>query len=159
MVLYVVLQVVFIGVINWHSAGLTPGNWAGLQSSTWASAPFVDATRAAGVGWLVSYAWILLIDAGVSPAGTGWVYMGATTRNVYGVAVHGFIPRVFQRANSFGIPWASALLAAVVGILFMYPAPSWYELVGIITGMTALTYIGGGIALPLLRKHAPDLHR
>jgi amino acid transporter len=95
----------------------------------------------------------------VSPAGTGWVYIGATTRNVYGISVHGFLPKVFQRANSYGIPWVSALVASIIGVLVMYPAPSWYELVGIITGMTALTYIGGGIAVPLLRKHAPDLHR
>jgi amino acid transporter len=159
MVMYVLLQVAFIGVINWKAAGIVPGHWAGLLTSSWASAPFVDATRAAGVGWLATYAWILLVDAGVSPSGTGWVYMGATTRNVYGVAVNGFIPRLFQKSNRFGIPWASALVAAVVGMLFIFPAPSWYELVGIITGMTALTYIGGGIAVPLLRKHAPDLHR
>jgi amino acid transporter len=159
MVVYVLLQITFIGVINWKAAGIAPGNWGGLLSTPWATAPFLDAFRAAGVGWLATYAWVLLVDAGISPAGTGWVYMGATTRNVYGVAVHGFIPKVFQRSNSWGIPWASALVAAVVGILFMYPAPSWYELVGIITGMTALTYIGGGIAVPLLRKHAPNLRR
>jgi amino acid transporter len=156
---YVLLQVVFIGVINWKNAGIAPGDWHGLLSSSWASAPFVDAFRAAGVGWLATYAWVLLVDAGISPSGTGWVYMGAATRNVYGVAVHGFIPRVFQRSNRWGIPWAAALVAGVVGTLVMYPAPSWYELVGIITGMTALTYIGGGIAVPLLRKHAPGLRR
>ena len=159
MVVYVLLQVVFIGVINWKAAGIAPGDWPGLLSSSWASAPFVDATRAAGVGWLATYAWVLLVDAGVSPSGTGWVYMGAATRNVYGVSVHGFIPRAFQRPNRWGIPWASALVSAAIGMLFIYPAPSWYELVGIITGMTALTYIGGGIAVPLLRKHAPGLHR
>jgi amino acid transporter len=156
MVIYVALQIGFIGVINWHAAGLKIGDWTGLTGSSWAGSPFADAASAAGVAWLGT---LLLIDSVVSPTGTGWVYMGATTRNVYGTSVHGFIPRVFQKMNSFGIPWVSAILAGIVGILFMYPAPSWYDMVSLITGMTALTYIMGGVMLPILRKHAPDMHR
>lgn len=156
MVIYVALQIGFIGVINWHVAGLKIGDWGGLTASSWAGSPFADAASAAGVAWLGT---LLLIDSVVSPTGTGWVYMGATTRNVYGTSVHGFIPRAFQKMNSFGIPWVSAILAGVVGIFFMYPAPSWYDMVSLITGMTALTYIMGGVMLPILRKHAPDLHR
>ena len=159
MLIYTALQVAFIGAVNWHVAGVNVGNWAGLENSSWAGSPLYSAMSTAGVGWLATFAWFLLIDAGVSPSGTGWVYMGATTRNVYGVSVHGFIPRLFQRMNNYGIPWVSAVLAAVVGTLFMYPAPSWSSMVSFITGLTALTYIMGGVMLPILRKHAPSLHR
>ncbi|MGH3286702.1 MAG: APC family permease, partial [Streptosporangiaceae bacterium] len=156
MVIYVALQIGFIGVINWHAAGLHVGDWTGLIGSSWASSPFVSALQAASIGWMAT---VLLIDSAVSPSATGWVYMGAGARNVYGVAVHGFIPKIFQRMNSFGIPWVSAIVTAVVGIILMYPAPSWNTMVGLITSMTALTYIVGGVALPILRKHAPNLPR
>lgn len=156
MVIYVSLQIGFIGVINWHAAGLHVGDWTGLIGSSWATSPFVSALQAASIGWMAT---VLLIDSAVSPSATGWVYMGAGTRNVYGTSLHGFTPTLLQRMNSWGIPWVSALIAGVVGIFFLYPAPSWYDMVGLITGMTALTYIVGGVMLPILRKHAPDMHR
>ncbi|MGH3159729.1 MAG: APC family permease [Streptosporangiaceae bacterium] len=159
MVIYCGLEVAFVGAVNWHVAGLNPGDWTGLATSSWSGSPLYDALTAAGIGWLGTYAWFLLVDAGVSPSATGWVYLGATTRNVYGVSVHGFTPRLFQRMNRFGIPWISAIIAAIVGLLFMYPAPSWSDMVSLITGMTALTYIMGGVMLPILRKHAPNLPR
>lgn len=159
MALYVLLQIGFIGLINWHSTGLKAGDWAGLTGSGWAGSPFVSGLQAAGIGWLASYANVLLVDSFISPSGTGWVYMGATTRNTYGTALHGFIPGIFRKLNSFGIPWMAAILALVVGCLFLYPAPSWYDMVNLITGMTALTYIMGGAMLPVLRKHAAGMHR
>jgi amino acid transporter len=157
--IYILVQIVFIGAVRWGNAGVHPGDWSGLAASAWSASPLVDATRAAGVGWLASYAWVLIADSWISPSGTGWVYMGATTRNTYGISVHGFLPKLLQRPNRFGIPWVSAIVAGVVGLVFMIPAPSWYKMVGIITAATALTYVLGGVAVPVLRKHAPDLPR
>ncbi|MGH3278186.1 MAG: APC family permease [Trebonia sp.] len=160
MVIYVLLEIAFVSVVNWTNAGVSIGNWAGLAGSkTWGNSPLYTALSTAGVGWLATYAWFLLVDAGVSPSGTGWVYMGAGARNVYGVSVHGFIPKAFQRANPWGIPWLSAIVAGVVGIIFLFPAPSWTKVVSLITGMTALTYVVGGVMLPILRKHAAHMPR
>ena len=159
LVIYVALEIGFVGAVNWHVAGLNVGNWAGLSGSSWGGSPLYSALATAGIGWLGTYAWFLLVDAGISPSGTGLVYMGAGTRNIYGVSVHGFVPKVLQRMNSWGIPWVAAIVATVVGIFLMYPAPSWNSMVGLITGMTALTYIMGGVMLPILRRHAPNMHR
>jgi amino acid transporter len=157
--IYIMLQVGIVGALNWHAASVAVGHWAGLASSPWANGPLVDALRAAGVGWLASYAWILLVDAGISPSGTGWVYTGITTRLAYGLSVSRYLPRPLQRINRFGIPWISLILTVIVGLLFMYPAPSWYSMVGIITSATALTFIMGGLSLPVFRRYAPDLPR
>jgi amino acid transporter len=159
MVIYVALQIGFIGVVNWHAAGVHTGDWAGLAASPWASSPLVSALKAAGVGWLATYAWVLLVDAGISPSGTGWVYLGTSTRTNYGLSVNRLLPKALQRPNKWGIPWVSAVVAAVIGCVFVIPAPSWYTLVGFITSTTALTYITGGVGLPVLRKYAPDLPR
>ena len=158
-VLYVALQIAFIGALNWGSAGVHPGDWAGLASSSWSNAPLYDALKAAGVGWLASYATILLIDGGISPSGTGWIYLGTATRTNYGLSVHGMAPKALQKPNKWHVPWVSTVVALVVGCLFLVPEPSWYKLVGFITSTTALTYIMGGVGLPVFRKYAGELHR
>jgi amino acid transporter len=159
MVIYVAIQIAFTGVVNWHSAGVHSGDWAALVSSPWAAAPLVDALKAAGIGWLASFATVLVVDAGISPSATGWVYLGTSARTNYGLSVHGNLPKAFQRPNKWRIPWLSLVIAGVIGCLFFVPAPSWYKLVGFISSATALTYIMGGAGTVILRRHAPGLHR
>ncbi|MFC0082262.1 APC family permease [Aciditerrimonas ferrireducens] len=159
MIIYALLQVGFIGALVWHKAGVHPGNWAGLASSSWASTPLYSALEAAGIGALATFASLLLYDAGISPSGTGWIYLGTATRTTYGLGVGRFGPKALTRHNRFGVPWLSLLIALVIGCVFFVPAPSWYKLVGFITSTTVLTYIMGGVGLPVLRRYAPNLHR
>ncbi|MEM1609837.1 MAG: APC family permease, partial [Thermoplasmata archaeon] len=53
LILYIVLQIAFIGAIDWTFAGVTPGNWGALSSSTLLSGPFAEEASAVGLGWLV----------------------------------------------------------------------------------------------------------
>jgi amino acid transporter len=159
MVIYVVIQIGFTGSVNWGNAHLHPGDWAGLAGSAWASAPLVSAFKAAGIGWLGTWATILIVDAGISPSATGWVYLGTSGRTNYGLSVNGSLPKAFQRPNRWHIPWLSMVVAAVIGCIFFIPAPSWYKLVGFISSATALTYIMGGVGTMVLRRYAPQLHR
>ncbi|MGH7642146.1 MAG: APC family permease [Candidatus Dormibacteria bacterium] len=159
--LYVLLQVAFIGAIKWGAFGIHAGDWAALKhGSAAADAPFYIALKSAGPALLGYFATILLIDAFVSPGGTGVVYMGTSARTVYGLSIVGYLPRLFQSIlERFRIPWIALIASFVVGCLFFLPLPSWYELVGIITGTTVLTYIMGGIGVHVLRRTAPDLAR
>jgi len=159
MLIYVGLQIAFIGGLRWGAAHTHPGSWGALATSPWSNAPLYDALKAAGVGWLASYATVLLIDGGISPSGTGWIYLGTATRTNYGLSVHGMAPRPLQAMSRFGVPWVSTIVALVIGCVFLVPEPSWYKLVGFITSTTALTYIMGGMGLPVFRRYAPQLHR
>jgi amino acid transporter len=114
MVIYVAIQIAFTGVVNWHSAGVHSGDWAALVSSPWAAAPLVDALKAAGIGWLASFATVLVVDAGISPSATGWVYLGTSARTNYGLSVHGNLPKAFQRPNKWRIPWLSLVIAGEI---------------------------------------------
>lgn len=158
-VIYVCLQIGFIGAINWHIAGVNVGNWGGLGTSHWAQAPLWSALKAGGIGWIASYAFVLLIDSGISPSGTGWIYSGATTRIGYGMSVVGLAPKALQKHNKWGIPWIPSVIGLILGCLFVVPAPSWYKIIGLVTSLTALTYIMGGAGLPVFRKYAPNLYR
>jgi amino acid transporter len=158
-VIYVLLQLAFTGALNFSNAGIASGAWAKLEGSGWASGPLYSAMNATGIGLLGAFATVLLIDAAISPSGTGWIYMGTSARTVYGLSVTRYLPKVFQRMSRFGIPAPALIAGAVVGAFFFVPLPSWYSLVGFITSATVLTYIMGGIGLPVMRRAAPSLPR
>ncbi len=161
MAIYILLQSAFTGSIIWHAFGIQPGAWASLKSgSAAADAPFYIAMKAAGNGFLGAFATVLLIDAFVSPSGTGYIYLGTSVRTVYGLSMTGYLPRPFRWIEPrVRIPWIALIASFVVACLFFLPLPSWYELVGIITSATVLTYIMGGIGLPVLRRTAAALPR
>ncbi len=158
-VIYTLLQVAFIGAINWADMGLGAGQWDKLSSGGWADGPLFHALDSANIAALAALGTFLLVDAAVSPLATGWVYLGTGTRTGYGLGVHRNIPAAFQRNNRFGIPWLALVVSAVVGCVFFVPAPSWYQLVGFISAAAVLTYIMGGAGLPVMRRTAPDLPR
>lgn len=159
-VLYTLLQVGFTGAFSWSSTGLHAGNWAALASSKIASAPIASTLRASGSAGLVAFTVLLYIDAFVSPAGTGLVYIGTATRTIYGMAMDGYFPDIFRRINPrWGTPVGSLIAATVLGWLFLAPLPSWYQLVGLISSGTVLTYIMGGVGLQVMRRTAPQMHR
>jgi amino acid transporter len=160
MAIYVGLQIGFIGAVKWGVWGVHPGDWAGLKSiSHLAASPLYNTMKFAGVAWLGTFAWFLLVDSGISPGATGWIYLGTSTRTNYGLSVNGMLWKALQWPNRWGIPWVSAVIAVVIGCIFVIPSASWFELVGFITSTTALTYIMGGVGLPVMRRYAPNLAR
>ena len=160
-VIYILLQIGFLGAINWGDAGLNPGDWAGLAGSSWGDQPLYAALTAAGLGALgLFFGSVLLVDAAVSPAGTGWIYMGASTRVLYGMAMHDDLPSPLTRvSNEYRIPWVALISALVIGSIFFLPLPGWYLLVEFITSATVFTFIMGALQLQVLRRTAPDLER
>ncbi|MDF2266194.1 amino acid permease [Streptomyces coacervatus] len=156
---YLALQIAFIGAVNWHDAGLSVGNWSGLGGSSWADGPLLHALRASSMAALGAFATVLLIDAVVSPGGAGYIYLGTAARVGFGLSVHGYLPKAFQKTNKHGIPWFSTLVTFVVGCVFFLPAPSWYRLVGFISAAMVLSALMAAVCLPVMRRHAPSLPR
>ena len=162
--LYTLLQVAFIGGVNWKALNITPGNWTALYSSSELSAPFLGIMQTASVAGLVSliflgWSYFLIIDAVVSPSGTGWIYTGTSARTLYAFASNGYLPELFLKIGKTRIPTYSLVASLIIAFIFLLPFPSWYALQGIIVLATVLTYIMGGIGLTVLRKHAPELNR
>jgi len=80
--IYILLQFVFIASLNpatiahFHT-------WANLATShALSGGPYYTVAKVAGLAWL---AWILRVDAVVSPAGTGLIYLTASTRLSFGL--------------------------------------------------------------------------
>jgi len=146
-VIYSLLQVVMIG-------GLEPANIAGGWSKPLGTDPsdygaWYTLALAVGAGWLAN---VLLIDAVISPAGTGIVYVATTARLSYALGKERELPSALATTNRKGVPVVSILLAAGAGTLALGPFKSWSALVNVITGATAMMYAFAPVSLAALKK-------
>jgi amino acid transporter len=151
-VLYIMLEVAFIG-------GLNPANLArGWDNPIGVGdyGPYYTLAVAVGAGWLAT---ILIIDAFISPAGTGLLYLGTTARLSYALGQEEVLPQQLTHVNKRGVPVYSIALAFIVGMFFFLPFPSWSKLVGVITSATAIMYAFAPITLAALQKRDPDRYR
>ena len=154
--IYVLLQVVFIGAIP-HDLISGPKGWAGLPSNS----PVVIGPFAglAGVVGLSALAIILRIDAFISPFGTGLIYQTSTSRVGYGLGRNRYYPQIFTRVSNQGVPWFSLIIAFLFGLLFLLPFPSWHSLVGLVTSASVLMYAGAPLSLGAFRGQVPEAPR
>ena len=150
--IYILLQIAFIGALS--PANLVHGWAAPIGAGDFG--PFYTLALAAGAGWLAT---ILLIDAVVSPAGTGLVYLGTSARLSYALGEEEVLPDQLTQVNKSGVPVYSILLAFVVGELAFLPFPSWSSLVGLVTSATAIMYGFAPVSLAALQQRDPDRPR
>ncbi len=165
---YVLLQVAFIGAMNFGALGIPNGAWSllapaangsylNLAITSLNSAPF--ASIASSVG-LVMLTYVLFANAYISSSGTLNVYMGTATRTLYGTAALGYLPDSLIKVDKKRhIPVLPLVISLIIGIVFFAPFPSWYKMVGFITSATVFTYLVGGPALRSLRRNAKELKR
>jgi len=155
-IIYVLLQLVFIGAIP-HALISGPKGWAGIPStSPIAVGPFAGLAGAVGLGWL---AVVLRLDAVVSPFGTGMIYETSTSRVGYGLARNRYFPQAFRWTDRNGVPWFSLIVAFIFGLFFLLPFPSWHSLVSLVTGASVLMYAGAPLSLGAFRGQVPDAVR
>jgi amino acid transporter len=151
-VIYILLQVVYIGALPGSSF---VHGWANL-AYTGISGPFAGLATVIGLGWL---AWILYLDAIISPAGTGLIYTTSTSRISYGLSRNGYAPQLFEATDKRGVPWFGLAISFVTGVICFLPFPSWQQLVSFITSASVLMYAGAPLAYGVLRKQLPDRER
>ncbi len=166
--LYLLLQIAFIGAIDWGNilihptatatnwVPITPGDWGALMGSNWSAKPLLAAVEAAGFAW---FSLILLSDAMLSPAATGWVWLGMGGRTTYSMSVNGELPRSLQRMNRWGTPWVGLSVVTVAGFFLFLPVPSWYQFVGMVSTALVINYLVAGPCVGVFKRLAPELPR
>ncbi|MDR7302267.1 APC family permease [Haloactinomyces albus] len=151
-VIYVLLQIAFITGLP---ATVLGDGWSSLEFAETAG-PLAGLSLALGVVWM---AWLLRIDAIISPADTGLIYAGVTTRLSYANARNDNAPQSLTRLNNRGIPYISILLMFVVGCFFFLPFPGWAQFIGFITSAFAVSFAPGALVVGALRRQIPDQER
>jgi amino acid transporter len=145
--LYSLLQVAMIG-------GLEPRNivngWAQpLGTNPSAYGAWYTLALAVGAGWLAK---MIIIDAVISPAGTGIVYVATSARLSYALGEEREMPSALTQTNKRGVPVVSIVLSTVVGLLAFGPFKSWAALVNVITAATAIMYAFAPVSLAALHR-------
>ena len=151
-VIYLALELAFVGALD--PANLAAGwdNPVGKGDF----GPYVTIAGALGLTWLSI---LLYVDAFISPAGTGLIYVATSARLSYALAQSGFVPKSIAKVSKRGIPWVSTVIAFVVGIIAFLPFPSWQSLVTLVTSATVIMYGFAPITLMALRRVDPDRNR
>jgi amino acid transporter len=144
------LQVCFIGALN--PANVAHG-WANPFGGAGAFGPYYTLAVSVGLGWLGV---ILIIDAVISPGGTGLVYLATTSRLSYSLARVRFLPPVFRGIDKRGVPWFSIIFGGVFGCFLFLPFGGWAKLVGAITAASSFMYSYAPVAAVSLRRSDPD---
>ncbi|GAA1909734.1 APC family permease [Streptantibioticus ferralitis] len=150
--IYLALQVVYIGALP---ASSFAKGWAKLDYAG-ISGPFAGLATVIGLGWL---AWVLYVDAIISPGGTGLIYATSTSRISYGLSKNGYAPTLFERTNARSVPWFGLIMAFVTGVICFLPFPSWQQLVSFISSASVLMYAGAPLAFGALRSRLPERER
>ncbi len=151
--LYMLLQVCFIGALNPHNVA---HGWASPFGNAGAFGPYYTLATSVGLGWL---GYVLIIDALISPGGTGLVYLATTSRLSYSLARVRFLPPVFSGIDRRGVPWFSIIFGGAFGCLLFLPFGGWAKLVGAITAASSFMYSYAPVAAVSLRKSDPDRPR
>jgi amino acid transporter len=152
-IIYLLLEVAFVGALN--PANLVHG-WSNPISGFGAYGPYATLATQAGLGWLST---LLIIDSVVSPAGTGLIYLGTSSRISYGLGRNGYFPGAISKISSRGVPLTSIIICFIVGMLTFLPFPSWAGLVALVTSATVLMYAMAPLSLAGLRRADPDRPR
>jgi len=150
LVLYLASQIAFISAFDPRQLA---NGWTNAYKGDFA--PFVTLASILGLAWLAQ---ILRVDAFISPASTGLVFVGISGRLGFALAHANYIPRGVSRISSRGVPKNSLILAFFVGVIFL-PFTSWSDLVKIVTCATVMMYAFAPITLAALRKSDPNRRR
>ena len=122
-VLYVIVQIAFIGAIN--PSSLAHG-WHHLSFSG-DKGPFAGILMGLGFFWFIK---LIYIDAALSPFGTALVQASATGRLTYAMSQNCYLPKFLQNLNSQNSPQYAIIINTLIGLLFFLPFPSWQKMVG-----------------------------
>ncbi|MGC8599536.1 MAG: APC family permease [Nitrososphaeria archaeon] len=159
MILYLLIQIAFILGVDWKVLGIPAGSWSNLSYTVLSKGPFFEIFKLSGIGILVAFTAVLLVDAVISPSGCSIITTGVASRTFYGLAADGHLPEFFLKLNKWGVPWISLIASWLLGALFIIPYPTWQLLSTFISSATVIAYLGGMPALTALRKFVPQIKR
>lgn len=109
LILYLGLQVAFIGALD---SNMLANGWENL-SFAGDIGPFAGLAAGVGLFWLAK---LLYVDAVVSPAGAGLIYVTSTARILYAMSQIGYVPRFLSKLNHEGFPIAAIMVNFFLGM-------------------------------------------
>lgn len=150
LVLYVLLQIVFIGAVDpihlhngWHNYVFR--------------SPFADLAIALNLHVLVLS---LYVDAFISPSGTAITYMATTSRMLYGMGMNGYMPKFMTYLHpEYRTPRNAMWVNLIISFIFLWIFRGWAHLVPVVSMLGIIAYLAGPVCSMSLRKLAAHYPR
>lgn len=138
LVLYLLLQVVFIGSLN--PADLVHG-WNGVNFRS----PYIDLLMAANMQIMVT---IVYAGSVISPGVCGSAFVASGSRIMYSLAREGHLPQFLSRIHPvFKTPRNAILACMLIGCIFLFLFRGWYQLVAVISVIHLFSYVPAPIVV------------
>lgn len=144
MVVYMALQFSFMGAVP-HDL-LTGAGWSSLNFHS----PLMNLALLLGLNFLVL---LLMADSVFSPSGTGYAYLGGSSRMFYAMAIEGQMPKwTIAKLNPiYNLCRRSLLINWTLVALVLWNSKSWASLMLVVTGYHVIGYMAAPVSMGALK--------
>jgi len=140
LVLYLGLQYAFMASVP-HEILLMKGGWSGMNFSS----PLLNLSMLLGLNFL---AILLLADSVISPSGTGYAYLGASSRMLYGMAKEKQVPGFIAKLDPiYNFSKRSMLINFFLVAIVLWNAKNWSCLMIVVTGYHTIGYMAAPVSM------------
>ncbi|WP_395947264.1 APC family permease [Caedibacter taeniospiralis] len=140
LIVYLGLQYAFMAAVP-HDFLIANGGWQGMNFSS----PLLDLAMLLGLNFL---AILLLADSVVSPSGTGYTYLGASSRMLYAMSAEGQMPRWIAKLDPiYNFSKRSMLINWILAAIVLFNAENWAALMVVVTGYHVVGYMAAPISM------------
>ncbi len=143
MLVYMALQLAFMGAVP-HD--LLNNGWSSLNFHS----PLMNLALLLGLNFLVM---LLMADSVVSPSGTGYAYLGGSSRMFYAMAMEGQMPKwTIAKLNPiYNLCRRSLLINWTLVALVLWNSKSWASLMLVVTGYHVIGYMAAPVSMGAIK--------
>lgn len=142
-VLYLALQIVFIGAIPTE---LLKNGWQGINYRS----PYVDLLLAANFQIM---AWGVMSTSAIAPAACGAAFVASGSRMIFALSRARLLPSFLSKLDKkYHTPRPAILLNFVLGSSFLFMFKGWTQLVAIISVLHIFSYLSMPVVVVAYRK-------
>ncbi len=138
LLIYLLLDFVFVTGINWTRLGMTPGDWASVGQIP--GNPFIYLASNYNSMFLLI---ITIIIGIIGPFVVGYIYLGGGSRVLFAQGRTQIMPRITKYINKkYAIPYWALILLAIVGAILAFLAAPVPTIYGLIEDAVVAGYLG-----------------
>lgn len=143
MALYMLLQLAFMGAVP-HA--MLEGGWTSLNFHS----PLMNLAMLLGINFL---AILLIADSVISPSGTGYSYLGGSSRLFYAMAIERQMPRwtITKLHEKYNLCHRSMLINFMLTAIVLWYSESWASLMVVVTGYHIIGYMAAPISMGAIK--------
>lgn len=115
--------------------------------------PMVGLALICGLGWV---AFLIMVDASVSPLGTSLIYTAINSRILYAMSLNKALPHFLSGLNRFKVPGSALCINFVLSVLTFVLFSGWQNMVVFFSSCSIVTYMIGPVCLNAFRTLHPE---